>query len=149
MPLKYPILACAALVAGLHAGLAGADIYKYVDADGNVTFTDRFRPGAVKVMSDFAPSRGHAGTKTRARTVTSSPADFPRVTPSAQRQRDDLRRQILLDERGHETTLLREAEAELAANIGKAPVQVERLRDTVRRHRENITMLDKELARLK
>jgi hypothetical protein len=149
MSVKRPILFCAALVAVFLAWNAGADIYKYVDEDGNVTFTDRFRPGAVKVMSDFAPSRGHAGAKARTRTVRSSPADFPRVSPSAQRQRDDLRRQILLDERSHETTLLRDAEAELAASVSKPAPQIERLRDAVRRHRENLVMLDKELSRLK
>lgn len=129
--------------------VACADIYKYVDADGNVTFTDRYRPGAQKVLSDFGPSRGHtSSTKTRA-TSRPSPANFPRVTPKTQRQRDDLRHQILLEERSHESRMLAEAQAALAANLRKPGVDVSSLNEALRRHQQNIGMLDKELSRFK
>jgi hypothetical protein len=128
---------------------ARADIYKYVDADGNVTFTDRYRPGAIKVMDDYQPARGHASAQPKRASSNPSPASFPKVTPLAQRQRDDLRRQILLEERGHESQSLATANAELAAGMRKPGTDLARLQDTARRHEKNIAMLDKELARLK
>lgn len=128
---------------------AHADIYKYVDAEGNVTFTDRYRPGAIKVLSDYGPVRGHAATQKKRAASNPSPAHFPKVTPLAQRQRDDLRKQILLEERGHETQLLATANAELSSGTRKPGADIAKLQAAVRRHEQNLVMLDKELARLK
>lgn len=130
--------------------LAHADIYKYVDADGNVTFTDRYRPGAQKVISDFGPARGHADQPKKKRAASNpSPASFPKVSTQTQRQRDDLRKQILLDERDHENRLLGEARTALAALAGKPSADLTSLKEAVHRHQQNLGMLDKELSRLK
>jgi hypothetical protein len=126
---------------------ARADIYKYVDADGNVTFTDRYRPGAVKAFSDFAPSRGHSAVKKKSSASNPSPASFPKVTSQTQRQRDDLRKQILVDERDHETRMLNEAQAALRAR--KPGIDAHLLNESIRQHQQNIGMLDKELSRFK
>ncbi len=131
------------------APAAHADIYKYVDADGNVTFTDRYRPGAVRVMSDFAPARGHTATPKARASRQPSPANFPRVTSDTQRRRDDLRRQILLDERAQESGLLTIAQAELSSGTRKPGSDLARLQASVRQHEQNLRMLDKELERLR
>lgn len=140
------LLACG-LGLGALAFEASADIYKYVDADGNVTFTDRYRPGAIKAFSDFAPSRGHSAGKKKSSASNPSPASFPKVTSQTQRQRDDLRKQILVDERDHETRMLNEAQAALRAR--KPGIDANLLNESIRLHQQNIGMLDKELSRFK
>jgi hypothetical protein len=140
----------ATLILGL-AVLAGAparaDIYKYVDGQGNITFTDRFRPGAVKVMSDFAPSRGHAEGRKSVVAKAPSPAYFPKVAPATQKVRDDMRRDILAQERAEESRQLDSVRAQIAG--AKPGDDVVKLRESARRHEDNIAMLDKELARFK
>jgi hypothetical protein len=128
---------------------ARADIYKWVDEDGTTHFTDYYRPGAVKVNSDFAPARGHAAPQKKRASSTPSPASFPKVTAAAQRERDSLRRQILIDERFLENRMLAEARADLANAARRPPADQERLRETVRRHEQNIQLLDKELGRVR
>jgi len=135
------------LVLTVGAFEAHADIYKYVDADGNVTFTDRYRPGAVKAFSDFAPSRGHSTIKKKSSASNPSPASFPKVTSQTQRQRDDLRKQILEDERNHEVRMLNEAQTVLKAR--KPGIDANSLSESIRLHQQNIGMLDKELSRFK
>lgn len=140
--------ACLALGIFALAGVdARADIYKYVDGQGNITFTDRYRPGAVKVMGDFAPSRGHAESRKSRSPKAPSPAYFPKVAPETQKVRDDMRRDILVQERAEESRQLGAAQAQIAA--AKPGTDVARLRETVRRHEDNLAMLDKELARFK
>lgn len=134
------------------AGLpAHAAIYKYVDAEGNVTFTDKYRPGATKLVDTGASPVSVATPRSRAKSASqASPAGFPRVDASTQRKRDDVRRSILLEELATEEKNLATAHAALAnAGKQKSATDIARLTEGVRLHEKNIEMLDKELARIR
>lgn len=125
---------------------AWAAVYKYVDADGSVTFTDRYRPGAVKYLDD---GKGHVIGAPRQRSGTTSPAGFPRVDPGTQGRRDQVRRDLLLEERKAEEDALAGTRAQLADGKPRSAAERARLQETLRLHERNIEMLDAELARIK
>lgn len=137
----------ALLLAGLALPVQAA-IYKYVDADGNVTFSDRDRPGAVKFIDD---GKGHAISAPRKRRGIGgpSPANFPRVDQQTQNKRDDVRRTLLLEERGNEEKALATTRTSLIDGKPRSAAEQTRLNENQRLHEKNIEMLDKELARIK
>lgn len=124
---------------------AQAAVYKYVDADGNVTFTDRYRPGAIKFL-DTEPGHTPAATPGKR---SGTPANFPRVDRKTQSRRDDVRRALLLEERGNEEKALADVRAQLTDARPRNPGDLGRLEESRRLHEKNIEMLDKELARIK
>jgi hypothetical protein len=130
---------------------AQAAIYKYVDADGNVTLTDRYRPGAIKLLDTDTPARPTTISTPRQnnRSAKPSPAGFPRVDSTTQRQRDDIRRSVLQEERSKEMKGLETAQATLDTPVKRPQDELDRLNASIARHKKNIEMLDKELARLK
>ena len=100
---------------------AHASVFKCVDANGNVTYTnDRalardcepLNPD-LPVSSIPPPSRTPAPPAPPA--AKPSSRDFPRVAPGAQQQRDDSRRRILENELDAEEAALREAREKLEA----------------------------------
>jgi len=146
----------ALLILGLIVSLpVHADIYKYVDESGQVTYTNLPRRGAKRlnlgpVETQAAPLRKkEAGT----------PANFPRVDSSTQRKRDDLRRSVLEDElRTEEHNLTEAVAAQKAGEIlrsGEQPgsagwrARTDKLRNIVKLHEDNISALKKELASVK
>lgn len=52
--IHFGLLAASALVSGLAAHVAGADIWKWVDADGHAQYSDRWTPGAVLIKGEHA-----------------------------------------------------------------------------------------------
>lgn len=137
----------------IEGAAAEAAIYKYVDAEGNVTFTDKYRPGARRLTgTDDGPGTAVVLRRSSAKAapVKATPPDFPRVDGATQRRRDDVRRSILVEERAAEQANLISLRASLAAATGDKGGEAQaRLRERVRRHEKNIELLDKELARLK
>ena len=145
---------CTALVL---APCAFADICKYVDAEGNMHYTN------------VAPEKGWkklscgVGDETRGdRSARSSPtpAGFPKVDADTQRARDALRRKVLSDELDTEEKLLVEARAAYGdgapsplpdeqKDAQKYANRLAKLRQTVSLHEKNIEALRKELAALK
>ncbi|SFE65256.1 DUF4124 domain-containing protein [Nitrosomonas sp. Nm166] len=134
-----------ALIPGvsLSNAIAGTDIYKYVDKDGNITFTNRRISNAQKIsIASFSRSAEQSGL----------PSKSPRVKDVAQKERDAMRRQILEKELVAEEKLFSDAQHFLlqisnngdSANKEKA-VQ---LRNKLFLHQRNITALKKELAKL-
>jgi hypothetical protein len=139
------------------APAALADICKYVDAEGNMHYTN------------IAPEKGWrklscgVGEQTRSDSSakgTPTPAGFPKVDADTQRGRDSLRRKVLTDELDTEEKLL--AEARTAYGDGAPPPLPEeqkdaqkyanrltKLRQSVSLHEKNIEALRKELAALK
>jgi hypothetical protein len=141
---------------------ARAEIYKYVDDSGNVTFTDVYRKGAKRIEMPGGPaplaSPGAKSPKQRA-AYTPSPADFPRIDAGTQKRRDDIRRQVLQDEIAAERRNADEARRQLALGERVQPGEratdstylnrVKKLRETLDQHEQNVAAIQRELANLK
>jgi hypothetical protein len=128
---------------------AMADIYKSVDAEGRVTYSNLPMRGAKRLdlgpMPTTLPApRGARGTASRARAADPSPINFPKVDDATQKVRDQSRRGILMEELGREQTLLADARRELAGAPQNAKAQ-----DNVTFHEKNIEALQKEMSRIK
>ena len=119
---------CLACATAVHA-----EIYKYTDENGHVTYSNSPRAGAKSLQ--LSPGKAKAAT----------PSHFPRVDKATQQQRDAMRRQLLLDELGNEQRSLAAARA-AARQPGADPG---RQAEAMRLHEKNIEMLNKELARIK
>lgn len=133
-----PLLLCLSLQAA-----AGQDIYKYVDKEGNITFTNRRVPNAQKVSlasySNPSPSRAVGAASTRA----------PDTVP---KERNRMRRSILEQELQIEEQLFTTTQNSLQLATNKPDVenhqaQVVQLRNKLFQHQRNIAALKKELAR--
>jgi hypothetical protein len=151
------------LLAGL-ALPAHADIYKCTDANGRVTYTnDRsLARGCVRLQADQpvssvpAPVRRPAAATPR---ETPQGTEFPRVSPSEQRGRDDARRQVLQQELQTEEQKLAEAEKALAEqasirlgderNYQKVLDRLQPHKDKVELHQRNIEALRREISGLR
>ena len=154
--LSFSFLLCLILVAP-----AQAEIYKYIDESGNVTFTDVYKKGAKRIDIPGAPesfqSRGKSSGKRAS--ATPSPADFPRIDAGTQKRRDDIRRQVLQDEINGERKNAAEARRQLALGERLAPGErttdasyqnrVKSLRNSVQQHDQNVVSIQRELANLK
>lgn len=153
------------ILLGLAASFcAQAEIYKHVDSEGRVTYSDRPIKGGVKL--DIEPSTttrpGTSGIKSKA---VPTPGNFPRVDKSEQKVRDDKRRQILEDELANERRALeatREAYTETekhpeeyaqtlkggGRNMTKYVEKLKQLSEEIKTHENNIEMLELELSRM-
>jgi hypothetical protein len=136
-----------------------AEIYKYVDENGQVTFTDVYRKGAKRIDLPGAPAPLPSGKAPRRASYNPSPADFPRIDAGTQKRRDDIRRQVLQDEIAGERRNADEARRQLALGERLQPGErsadasylnrVNKLRATVQQHEQNIASIQRELANLK
>ena len=152
---RFPLLLCLILAAP-----AQAEIYKFVDENGQVTFTDVYKKGAKRIELPGGPARLPGREKaTRRASYSPSPADFPRIDPATQKRRDDIRRQVLQDEMSSERRNADEARRQLALGERMQPGEratdasflerVNKLRTTVQQHEQNFTAIQRELANLK
>ncbi len=129
-----------------------AEIYKFIDDQGNVTYTNIPRPGAKKLELDVPPPpaasvpKDSAAKKPRSSVTAPSPVYFPRVDPHTQRRRDDMRRQLLRQELASEQRNLDAARRALATAMRQPGADIDKLADSVRLHERNIQMLNKELS---
>ena len=139
---------------------AQAEIYKYVDENGQVTFTDVYKKGAKRIDLPGAPAPLSTGNKApRRASYNPSPADFPRIDASTQKRRDDIRRQVLQDEIAGERRNADDARRQLALGERLQPgeratdttylTRVNKLRATVQQHEQNVSAIQRELANLK
>jgi len=153
--LPFTFLLCLILAAP-----AQAEIYKYVDESGQVTFTDVYRKGAKRIDLPGAPAALPAsGKMPRRASYNPSPADFPRIDAGTQKRRDDVRRQVLQDEIDGERRNADEARRQLALGERLQPGEraadasylnrVSKLRASVKQHEQNIVSIQRELANLK
>ena len=135
---------------------ASAEIYKHVDKEGRITYSNAPMKGAEKLYLDPSPSRSSP--------KATAPDSFPKVNSKVQKQRDVRRREILETELVAEEKLLvdarqalKEDEANHAApqisptqsrhNIVKSAGKVKKLQEQVLLHESNITALKRELVR--
>jgi hypothetical protein len=152
---RFPFLLCLFLAAP-----AQAEIYKYVDENGQVTFTDVYKKGAKRIDLPGVPTPLPAGNKApRRASYNPSPADFPRIDANTQKRRDDIRRQVLQDEIAGERRNADEARRQLELGRRVQPGEratdatylnrVKNLQNTVQQHEQNVTAIQRELANLK
>lgn len=148
------------LLSLIFAAPAQAEIYKYVDENGQVTFTDVYKKGAKRIEVPGAPTQGAArASAPRRASYSPSPAGFPRIDPGTQKRRDDVRRQVLQDEIDSERRDVDEARRQLALGERLLPGEratdatyrnrVSKLRTTVQQHEQNVADIQRELANLK
>lgn len=152
--LRFSLLLCAILTAPVQA-----QIYKYVDENGQVTFTDVYRKGAQKIELPGAPAPLPSARPATPRASVPSPANFPRIDAGTQKRRDDIRRQVLQDEMESERRNAEEARRQLSLGERLQPGEratdasylnrVNKLRATVQQHEQNVTSIQRELANLR
>lgn len=152
--------------------LACAEIYKHVDADGRVTYSNVKSKGAVRLEIDQNSSavnteRNNTKPNNAAPNKrTATPNNFPRVDKDTQAQRDSKRRSILQTELDAEKLALEEAKKAYAEgeakpevfrtaggktfrNVPKFEEKMKGLQENVDIHQKNIELLQKELDSLR
>lgn len=124
---------------------AGSGIYKHVDKDGRITFTNRPIKGGQQIKATPRSSRLQAD----------SPAAtdyFPKENMKLQKKRDIKRREILEHELALEMQLFSEARKNLSLmrHDHENPQQEKKrhLQTKLMRHENNIAALKKELDKL-
>lgn len=161
MNLRYLLL----LLCFGHVSWAQAEIYKYVDSEGHVTYTSTPIKGAKK-LDLSAPNTSLAPAPDAPRRSETNPSDFPRVDSATQKSRDGTRRQILNDELATEEKLLAEAlqnkklaedtpqvyrgqDGKTYRNVAKYDESVKAAQEEVSLHEKNIEALKSELGNLR
>lgn len=142
-------------------------IYKCVDEQGRVEFTDQHRRGCKQLESFIStiPSPVRASAPIPAArppspaAASSSPSNFPRVDTAQQRERDDERREILEDELRTEQKKLAELRREFndgeperqgnERNYAKYQARVASMRDEIGRSERNIEALRREISNIR
>jgi hypothetical protein len=131
-----------------------AEMYKYVDEKGRVTYSNLPIKGGKKV--DLPEVSTVPGQKPG---QTATPSNFPKVDGKTQKDRDEVRRKILEDELKAEEQALAEAQQALQEgesvrlggerNYQKFLDRVQGLKDNVELHEKNVVAIRKELSGLK
>ena len=142
--------------------LAQAEIYKYVDENGEVTFTDVFKKGSTRIDLPAVPrglSYGGGAKLQKRASYQPSPSNFPRIDAATQQRRDDIRRQVLQDEVAAERKNADEARRQLAIGERLQPGEkvsdssyvnrVKKLRATIAEHDQNVAAIQREINNLK
>ncbi|WP_174873927.1 DUF4124 domain-containing protein [Vogesella oryzae] len=131
---------------------ANADtIYKFVDKDGHVTFTNVPRVGANAIMVSPNGTTPSTSPRRKAALESQPPAapGMPSIDAGTQRQRDVSRRRILETELANEHKALliaRGALLDAQQKNSSKPEQLLRLRDEVTDRERNIEALKRELG---
>jgi len=158
--LSLLVLGCALLA---QIPVAIAEIYKVIDEDGRVTYTNVPVKGAKKLDIDPPPTNGASIPSREVKTPT--PSSFPRVDKQTQNQRDNTRKQILQAELEAEKKALEEAKkaydegaskpevykgagGKTFRNVAKFEEKMKQLQANVDTHEKNIQLLQKELDAL-
>ncbi len=165
-----------AIAFGLAAALvspAAAEICKYIDAEGNIHYSnvppDKGFRRLSCTLGDDAPAKraplpnSNGGGQPPARASSppaAAPAGFPRVDAETQKGRDDVRRRVLGDELAAEEKLLVDARAAYAdgapqpladerSDAEKYRQRIARLRQSVALHEKNIEAIRRELGAIR
>jgi len=163
---KHLFLSLIAITLSSHAF---AEIYKRVDADGRVTYSNIKSKGATRLELDpdantISNDRPKATSPSSAKRAP-TPESFPRVDANTQNQRDGKRREILQNELEAEKLALEDAKKAYAEgesnpevyktatgktfrNVAKFEEKMKDLQATVDNHKKNIELLQKELDSL-
>ena len=148
-----------------------AEIYKRIDADGRITYSNIKTKGATRL--DFDPDENIIGNDKLKNLNNSSstnkhaatPEGFPKIDKQTQSQRDNKRQDILQSELESERVALEEAKKAYAEgeskpeiykssngttlrNMSKFQEKMKSLQNDVDTHENNIKLLQKELDSL-
>jgi hypothetical protein len=137
-----------------------AEIYKQVDKQGRVTYSNVPLKGAKKL--DLEPLGSFPAPPGKSKTSPAPQGAAPQGTPNkvdveTQKKRDDVRRKILEQELADEEKLLTQAKQEYNSgeperlgdekhNYQKYLDRVEKLKETVALHERNVAALKQELT---
>ncbi len=136
---------------------AQAEIYKSVDASGNVMYTNYPGKGAKPLHIKDAATTETAPHKPT-HSASGEHLNIPHIDATTQEKRDNLRRTVIESELKTEQQALNDA---LVAQKQESPhageqinnpsylQRVSRLNEAVKLHLDNVTALNKELAHLK
>ena len=143
-----------------------ADIYKYTDANGVVTYTNVKPAGArnseVIISGPKTSTTDSILQEKRPSAKTPSPAAFPKVDQTTQMQRDNKRKDILMSELAQEKQALesavsqyeeakntpevyRNAKGKTFRNVAKYDEKLRAFEAEIQAHERNIDLLNKEL----
>ena len=146
-----------ALAVWLPVAPARADIFKCLDSEGHITYTNTTTKNCKTLSLDPLPSTPAA--KGSAAAKNPSPATFPKVDESTQKARDTDRRRILENELTTEQKNLEEAKKQVLEqeavrmgderNYQKVLDRVQPFKDKVALHERNIVAIKKEIANLR
>ncbi len=144
-----------------------AAIYKHVDANGRVTYSNVKIKGGKKI--NIEPAATSFGTRSKAesnnetRKTKGTPKSFPKVDSKTQKNRDNSRKQILMSELQSEKKALaaakkahaegaknpetfRTASGGIGRNVAKYQEKMEKLQADVDLHQRNVELLEKEIS---
>ena len=148
------------------SNIAHADIYKQVDAQGHVTYTNVKIKGAIKLDIETPASNNSANdaktAKRETHSKTATPSNFPKVDAQTQNQRDNKRKSILQSELESEKAALADAkkayedgssnpevyktkDGKTFRNVPKFDEKMRNLQAEVNAHQRNIELLEKEI----
>ena len=170
MQTRTSILPAVLLACLAGAALANAPIYKYVDAYGNVTYSNTPVPGARRSplppvhINPYTPPSALLQNRDGASRVTvrpqtspdprgsapASPGGYPVIDSATQRQRDSGRARILQEELNNEQKALANARRMLKETEQHAKPDsalLHGLRDAVTEREKNISALQREISR--
>lgn len=147
-------IACLMFLSILLVAETYAEIFKHVDKDGRVTYTNKVIRGANQLQVNPSLPRSNRSTKTE------SNKNYPGVNENTQVSRDIKRRQILENELAIEKELLNKAKQRLInaskiASISETTINysqpdimlyTKEIKNTKVIHERNIMALRKELA---
>ena len=137
---KLSLIFVTMLLGFLSSAVAGKDIYKFVDKDGNITFT----------IASYSRNTGTVITQ-RSSTASASTASAPSVKNNTQKGRDGTRRQILEKELHSENKLLFDTQQSLSQmsknDENFQDDKVAQLKNKLYLHQRNISALKKELSK--
>lgn len=126
-------------------------LYKCTDDSGVVLYTNqKTTKKSCTVLSYQAPPPAPSGSAAKPRAAaTPTPGDFPRVSGSEQKARDNDRRSILDRELATEMQSAEKARKALQDAGNQPPDKLQPLRDTLALHERNVESLKKELGNLR
>jgi len=141
----------------LSSSLAQAEVYKYIDANGNVTFTNVPIKGAKPMHLAPLSTYGNNSKGKSSGKVASTPDGYPSVDSGTQTKRDEGRRKILENELANEQKALADAQkaytdgaatrnGDETRNYQKYLDRVHKQKDAVTERQKNVDALRRELG---
>ena len=144
------------LALAITSNMASADIYRSVDANGYITFSNIPSPGAVRILVEKPQAKS---TKPAVSQEPATETNFPQISPSTQKKMDETRRKILEKELNREQESLAKAikayndaaSIRLGSehNYQKYLDRVKPYEDAVTVHKQNVLAIEQELDKLR